>query len=184
MEYMKTQTQNSGFLKFFPVFIFLMLAGFLFSCSNDNQEQDNTDKDLYEMAKQTAGFQWYKNSDGLEAGTDSLGSQHGLPYFRARFNTEAATQLDGNGRVKEGATFPEGSLIVKELFDDTQTFAVYAVRLKMAGHKDADAKGWVWGYLNADGSVREPASNKGNACITCHSQAGSIDYVLLNLVVQ
>ena len=184
MEYMKTQTQNSGFLKFLSALFLLVPAAFLFSCSNDNQEQDSTDKDLYEMAKQSTGFQWYKNSDGLEAGADSLGSQHGLPYFRARLNTEAATQLDENGRVKEGATFPEGSLIVKELFDETQTFAVYAVRLKSAGHKDADVKGWVWGYLNADGSVKEPASNKGNACITCHSQAGSIDYVLLNLVVQ
>ena len=184
MSAMKIQKSISGFVKIVPVLYPVLLAGFLFSCSNDNQETDSTDRDLYEMAKQTTGFHWYRNSDGLEAGTDSLGSQHGFPYFRARFNTEAATQLNESGKVKEGATFPEGSLIVKELYNADESLGVYAVRLKMAGHTDSDPKGWVWGYINADGSVREPASNKGNACITCHSQAGSIDYVLLNLVVE
>ncbi|HEC42721.1 MAG TPA: hypothetical protein ENI20_07840 [Bacteroides sp.] len=68
--------------------------------------------ELYELAKETVGFQWYNNTDSLGQVTE--GSEHGLPYYRTRFD--------------------------------------------------------------------ENAANKGNMCASCHSQEGSIDYVLLNMV--
>ena len=79
-----------------------------------------------------------------------------------------------------GATFPEGSLIVKELYDNSTTLGRYAILYKKSGSSDADAKGWVWGYINADGGVAEAASKKGSSCISCHSQADNIDYMLMN----
>ena len=35
-------------------------------------------------------------------------------------------------------------------------------------------------YLEEDGKVILPASDKGSSCISCHSQAGNIDYMLMN----
>jgi hypothetical protein len=79
-----------------------------------------------------------------------------------------------------GSTFPEGSLIVKELNDNSTTLGRYAILYKKSGSADADAKGWVWGYINADGGVAETASKKGSSCTSCHSQADNIDYMLMN----
>lgn len=146
------------------------------SCKKE--KKDDIDKQLYEMAKETNGFSWYKNSDTLL--NKSSGTGHSQPFLRTRYNSTAATKLDTNGKVMSGISFPEGSLIVKELFDNSSTIGRYAILYKQSGNKNADSKGWVWGYVNADGSVASPSSNKGGSCINCHSQAGNIDYMLMN----
>jgi hypothetical protein len=51
---------------------------------------------------------------------------------------------------------------------------------KKSSSNFADEKGWIWGYVNSDGSVAEAASKKGASCISCHSQNGQIDYQLMN----
>ena len=137
------------------------------------------DKELLDMAQETSGFIWYKNSDALL--NKSSGSGHSQPFLRTRYNTVAASMLDSTGKIISGSVFPEGSLIVKELFENSTTLDRYAVLYKKASDPNADAKGWVWGYINADGTVAEPASNKGKGCISCHSQNGNIDYMLMNV---
>ena len=76
--------------------------------------------------------------------------------------------------------FKEESVIVKELFDSDNNLARYAVLFKDTDNEFADAQGWVWGYINSDGTVAETAENRGKACIGCHQQTGSIDYSLMN----
>lgn len=147
------------------------------SCTKD-KEATGTDNELYEMAKATSGFTWFKNSSSLL--DKSSGSGHPQPFLRTRYNSVAATKLDSIGKIMTGATFPEGSLIVKELHDNSTTLGRYAILYKKSGSADADAKGWVWGYINADGSVAEASSKKGSSCISCHSQADNIDYMLMN----
>lgn len=147
------------------------------SCTNDKQAE-GTDKLLYDMAKESAGFTWYKNSDMLLNTTS--GSGHSFPYLRTRYNQVAATKLNDVGQISAGSTFPEGSLIVKEFHDDSRKLARYAVLYKEAGNADADSKGWVWGYINADGTVAQEASKKGSGCSDCHNQSGNIDYMLMN----
>lgn len=151
--------------------------GFLSSCKKDKTE--DADKELYEMSKTTTGFTWYKNSDILL--DKSPGSGHPQPYLRTRYNQIAATKLSTAGTVMPDALFPDGSLIVKELFENSTTLSRYAILYKKSDHEFADAKGWVWGYVNSDGSVAEPASRKGSSCISCHSQSGNIDYMLMNI---
>ncbi len=160
-----------------PLLLFLLTISVVSSCKKSD-EPAGTDKELYDMAKETQGFTWYKYTSAYLP--KSSGSGHNQPLLRTRFNKEAATKLDSLGKVMSGASFPEGSLIVKELNDDPSTLVRYAILYKKTGHTDADANGWVWGYINADGTVSEPASNKGKACIGCHSQADNIDYVLMN----
>ena len=147
------------------------------SCKKE-KEATGTDKELYEMAKTTSGFTWFKNSSSLL--NKSSGSGHSQPFLRTRYNSVAAIKLDSNGKIMMGATFPEGSFIVKELYDNSTTLGRYAILYKKSGSVDADANGWVWGYINADGDVAEAASKKGSSCISCHSQADNIDYMLMN----
>lgn len=147
------------------------------SCKKD-EATTGTDQELYEMALSTSGFTWFGNSDALL--DKSSGSGHSQPFLRTRYNIIAAASLDTAGRIIPGTVFAEGSFIVKELYDNPSTLARYAILYRNSGSADADAKGWVWGYVNSDGSVAEPASAKGSACMSCHSQADNIDYMLMN----
>lgn len=168
------------------IFLFMAVCSVailhLTSCSKDPSQTTGIDKELYEMAKISTGSVWFKNSSALLK--KSSGSAHPQPFLRTRYNSIAAAKLDLAGKIMVGTTFPEGSLIVKELYDNTTTLGRYAVLYKKSGSAEADSKGWVWGYINADGSVAEPASNKGSGCISCHSQADNIDYMLMNKYFQ
>jgi hypothetical protein len=156
---------------------FLAVAGMMPSCKKD-EEVTGTDKELYELATKTSGFVWYKNTSVLL--NQSSGSGHPQPLLRTRYNAQAATQLDSLGKIKSDAIFPEGSLIVKELHENGSTLGRYAILYKKSSHSDADANGWVWGYINADGGVAEAASKKVASCSGCHSQTDNIDYMLMN----
>ena len=149
------------------------------ACSKDDDEGTvGTDTMLLEMAKQSSGFVWFGNSDTLLP--KSSGTGHSEPLLRTRYNDVAAAMLDADGRILPGATFPEGSLVVKELYEDASTLGRYAILFKQPSHPDADADGWVWGYILANGSVALPASSKGSGCRGCHGQAEHIDFNLMN----
>lgn len=155
----------------------VFIAGTLVSCKHDPITTD-IDWELYEMALQTDGYTWFKNTNAALA--KSSGSGHSEPYLRTRFNNIASTKLDSNGRVMNGTTFPNGSVIVKELLNGDQSIARYAILFKDPTNEYADANGWVWGYVFPGGKVAASATERGGACIGCHSQSGNIDYVLMN----
>lgn len=160
--------------------VILISFGFLFvsnGCKNEKQAE-GTDKLLYDMARETAGFTWYKKSDALLNTTS--GSGHSFPFLRTRYNQVAAARLDVNGKITAGSVFPEGSMIVKEFHDSAEKLARYAILYKEAANSDADSKGWVWGYINVDGTVAQSAAEKGSSCNSCHNQSGNIDYMLMN----
>jgi hypothetical protein len=135
----------------------LLIICIINSCKK-NIGANGTDKDLFNMAKETGGFTWFKNSSLLL--NKSFGTGHRQTFIRTRYNAVAATKLDSSGKITTGALFPEGSFIVKELFDNATTLGRYAILYKKTGSDDADAKGWVWGYIDADGTVAEKASKK------------------------
>ena len=160
---------------FFIVAIIFSIS--IASCKKD-KDAEGIDKELYDMAKNTSGFTWYKFSDDLL--NKSAGSGHDYPYLRTRFNAVAAQMLDSTGKIQEGISFPEGSLIVKELYSDASSLSRYAILYKKS-HPSADANGWLWGYVNSDETVAITAEDKGKQCIGCHNQAGNIDYMLMNV---
>lgn len=161
-----------------PLVVMFVAAGIaIAACKKDDPPAKGIDQGLFDMAKQTAGFIWYKNSETLL--NKSQGSGHNYSLLRTRYNTTAATMLGTDGKIKAGAVFPEGSLVVKELTNGN-TAERYAILLKRAGHEAADERGWVWGYINMDGTVAEPASEKGGECKGCHGQQDNIDYMLMN----
>lgn len=166
----------------YKLIIFSFLPYIILISSCKKEEAKGIDKELFDLAKDNAGHVWYKNSDVLLP--QSSGTGHSQDYLRTRYNSIAATKLGADFKIQNGANFPEGSLIVKELWSDLTTFYRYAVLYKKPSYPDADAKGWVWGYINADGTVAKAASDKGDGCISCHSQSDNIDYMLMNKYFQ
>jgi hypothetical protein len=160
------------------IFALFTLIIWVFIINSCKKEEKELDQELFELAKETSGFVWYKNSSSLLS--KSSGSGHPQTSLRTRYNAIAASKLDANGKIITGASFPEGSLIVKELYESASSLTRYAILYKKSDSPFADAKGWVWGYINADGKVAEVASNKGKACISCHNQSDNIDYMLMN----
>lgn len=164
---------------YFIFSIVIVVISFKLSSCKKDKASINTDKELFEMAKNTSGFVWYKNTSSLLSKSHISG--HSEAFLKTKFNSIAATMLDSLGKVIEGKKFPDGSLIVKELYSDNSTLSTYAILYKKAGHKNADADNWVWGYVRPSEEVREPSSNKGSACRSCHSQNGNIDFSLMNI---
>ena len=160
---------------------FVGLLGILMvveSCKHDPIITDNIDEELYNMAKDTNGFTWFKFSDiGLPK---SSGTGHSEPLLRTRYNDIATMYLDSNGLVIPGTQFPNGSLIVKELLSNSGGILRYAVLYKDSDNINADPNGWVWGYIDTDGTVAVTARDKGQVCIGCHTQSDNIDYGLMN----
>lgn len=164
-------------MKFQRLFMALIMMLTIQACKK-GKEAEGIDAEMLDLAKSSSGFTWYRFSADLL--NKSSGTGHSEALIRTRYNAIAAGSLDSTGRVKEGITFPEGSLIVKELYENANKLNLYAIQLKRSAAAEADASGWVWGYINADGSVREPASKKGQGCRGCHSQGGNIDLTLMN----
>ena len=161
------------------IILFVTISGILaMSACKKEETAEGIDKELYDMAQNTSGFTWYKNSNAFL--DRSSGSGHNFPFLRTRYNSTAANQLDSIGKIKTDASFAEGSFIVKELYNGDNSLARYAMLYKKPNDANADANGWIWGYINADGSVAVTATEKGNQCINCHTQTDNIDYMLMN----
>ena len=155
-----------------------LLVGF--SSCNKAKNLHEDDKEMKDAAISTDGFSWYKNSDDILA--KSEGSGHSYPYLRTRYNSTASSVLTADGKVEDGATFPEGSVIVKEFYlDDMSTLDRYAVMYKKASSENADDAGWLWAYVEADESIAYSSTEKGGSCMGCHNQTGAVDGTLMNL---
>jgi hypothetical protein len=158
----------------------ILVSGLIVLLNSCKREKATSgiDKELYDLAKSTSGFVWYKNSGALL--DKSSGSGHPQPKLRTRYNSIAASQLGPDGKILPNTIFPNGSLIVKELTKSSGEIDRYAILYKQPDNEYADNNGWVWGYINSNGNVAESAENLGSACISCHSQSDNIDYMLMN----
>lgn len=137
-----------------------------------------TETTLIAAAKSAQGYVWYKKSDALLA--KSSFSPRAETLLRARYNSVAANQLDANGKVKSGAVFGEGSIIVKELFSNQTTLSRTLVMWRQKDDVNMDEFGWGWATLSSTGTLT--ISPKGAACKGCHSTTTPhIDYTLMNL---
>ena len=133
-----------------------------------------TDAQVSGLARAATGWTYYKNRpDTL---LRSTASGHAEARLRTRFNALAATMLDAGGKVRAGASFPDSSLIVKELIIGT-TLSRYAVMMKMRSSTNAGG-GWLWAYYAPDGSTQISITARGGSCVACHGSG--IDLVRMN----
>ena len=128
-----------------------------------------TDEQLLEEAAQT-NLSYYQNGNLLDAAS---GSPHGS--FKLRFNATAKNVLEKDGELPAGKQFPEGSLIVKDIYKGGK-LTLYAI-MKKTLSDDNTGNGWLWNEIEPNGTVVFSVGKRGNGCISCHSQIPNRDLI-------
>lgn len=146
----------------------LSISLFAVSCKKDD-EDEMADKELYNEVS-SASYTFYQGGAILSAAS---ASPHGS--FKLKFNATAAAALDSTGELPAGNSFPNGSLLVKEVYNGT-SLSLYAVMKKSPGDNNAGS-GWVWAEYEPGGSVVFSAGKRGDGCISCHSGTPNRDLV-------
>jgi hypothetical protein len=126
--------------------------------------QPVTDAGLFAHATASTPWTWYKLS------ADTLSPTSDSPHFarlRTRYNSVAATSLDGTGRVTAGTIFSDGALIVKEIYKDG-ALAALAVMAKAPGDPNAGHGAWLWAEYSPGGGVLHSLTQSEETCHACH----------------
>jgi hypothetical protein len=152
------------------VFVLVMFQ----ACEYHNLEPpdpiDATDESLFAEAD-AEGFVYYREGNVIPS--DNNPGPHG--FFKLRFNSKAVTALGPDGKLAENGRFPEGSVIVKELYLNS-TLNILAVMKKAPSDGHAE-EGWIWAEYHLDGRPAISLEEKGARCVFCHIQTPNRDLV-------
>jgi hypothetical protein len=144
---------------------FLPLA--LVSCKKEDNSlrEPLSDQELFALSVHNNTYSWYQNSQEVKASASA--SAH-TAFFRVRFNETAMRALGPDGKLPAGASFPKGSVVVKELFQQVDGPEVLvAVMLKESDDPNS-ADGWLWGEYRSNGAVYVPVASGPAVCASCH----------------
>jgi hypothetical protein len=141
----------------------------LVGCKSDPVSEDSV---IYSEVINTTGHKYFKSGNVLSPASNS---PHG--NFRLRFNPKAQSVFDANGNLPKGVSYPNGSLVVKEIVDGSNKVNLYAIMKKDSTSPYA-VKGWLWSEYGTSGGVDYSISNKGSSCVSCHSQTPNRDYTI------
>ncbi|MDF2438552.1 MAG: hypothetical protein K0Q95_2928 [Bacteroidota bacterium] len=149
----------------FRISISTLITVLLISCRSDKGDVpfQVTNSSLFELVKTTAGSGYYKSGDTLAPAGNS---PHGP--FRLRMNSIAQRVLNSSGELSPGGTFPDSSLIVKEIVNSGPI--QYAV---MYQNKNS----WAWAEFKGNGEVYYSVTSNGASCTPCHSNSVNRDLV-------
>ena len=148
------------------LFSLAILAG---ACQH---EPDGAAVDMQLFREATAdGFTYYVGTPGITSPDGD--SPHGP--FRVRFNAIAQEALDSTGKLPAGGSFPEGAMIVKDVYEGAD-LVLYAI-MKKDPSSPLAGNGWLWAELGTDGAVDFSAGKMGDGCISCHSSGLQRDLV-------
>jgi hypothetical protein len=114
-----------------------------------------------------SGYGLFPGVDEVSTGRIEGAGAH--PRARVTINATAARVLE-NGKLPAGRSFPNGSIIFKEVTGQ----GVYAVMRKHSGGP-VSGSGWAWAEFRTNGSVIYSTSNRGGGCISCHSLQKGIE---------
>ena len=128
-----------------------------------------SDRALFTLVTDTQPFSAYPMFPNLNTGSDGIltASSAHQPLIRVRMNAVAAAALQ-NGRLPSGTTFPDGSVIFKEVLSTSRLPDVFAVMYKDRSNANA-GNGWLWAEYRPSGDVVFSMTNRGSACTSCHS---------------
>jgi len=146
-----------------PFVAFLALTVLIFSC-----KKRKLNSSLYEEAK-ASGLSFYKGKDTLWG--PAGGSPHGP--FKLKFNSTAASALGSDGKLAQGSSFPNGSLILKEAYSGS-SLSLYVIMKKESSKFSTN--GWLWAEIEPDGDTKYSVGEKGASCKSCHSNSTNRDY--------
>jgi hypothetical protein len=129
----------------------------------------SSDAELFTFVTQTQPFRSYRpfpNLDTSADGTLTASSAH-QPVIRVSMNDVASSALQ-NGKLPQGASFRDSSVIFKEVLGTSGLVNVYAVMYKDARNSLA-GNGWLWAELRPTGGTEYSVRNRGSACTGCHA---------------
>ena len=155
----------------------LSLVVFVAACSKEEEKDDSiaVNQAIFEDITVGKNYTFYKGDPSVHPSSPQ--SAHNA-FFRVRFNAIASAALTDGGKLPANGTFPEGSIIVKDLYDSqTGDVVLYAVMKKESTNANSN-KGWLWIEYDAAGKDVYKINSKGNACVNCHS-TNHRDYVRL-----
>ncbi len=141
----------------FSLCILTIISLAVFSC-----KKKKTNEALYEDAT-SGSLSFYKSKDTIW--DPKGGSPHG--NFKLKFNQTAFNALGADGKLPTGQTFPDGSVIVKEVYSGG-SLVLYAIMKKDPKSKFASNK-WVWGEYEPNGKVKFGVDKEGKGCVSCHT---------------
>lgn len=157
----------------------MLVAGLAFAgCDGDDEapaspdavERISTDAELLELVMERepfTTFTLFPNTDSLISGRLE-GSEAHQPLVRVSMNAKALSALVSD-TLPEGASFPDSSIIFKEVRGSSTAF-FYAVMYKDRDNPLA-ANGWLWGEYRVNGLDFPNGSiqRRGANCVACHS---------------
>ncbi|MEK9135855.1 MAG: cytochrome P460 family protein [Bacteroidota bacterium] len=128
-----------------------------------------SDADLFRVVTQEQPFSSYAlfpHVDSVTSGTLNGSNAH-QPLMRVSMNAIAFNALS-DGRLPAGASFPDGSIVFKQIRQGTET-VLYAVMYKERGSPHS-GNGWLWAEFQPDGTPFISVTRKGTNCTGCHSR--------------
>jgi Cytochrome P460 len=115
-----------------------------------------------------SGYALFPDADEFATGRLN-GSEAHNPLVRVSVNARAMGALPG-GRLSTGSSFPDGSVVFKELRSSAAAPTnAYAVMYKDAASPLAGG-GWLWAEFSPNGTPLYSISNRGSACTGCHGR--------------
>ncbi|MFM7022109.1 MAG: cytochrome P460 family protein [Flavobacteriales bacterium] len=140
---------------------------FAAACTKEIIEDPSTVESIFKETNSSKGYTFYKNDSSIVHSSPESGHN---AYFRVRFNAIAAAALTDNGKLPAGKSFPEGSVIVKDLYNTQNGERVlFSVLKKESKNEYSSAKGWIWLEYDQTGKEIYKITNKGDGCESCHS---------------
>ena len=176
---MASNNINTVLTNKFSLFLLAALGLLLMQCRKEQTAPPaETDQLLFAKAKLLTSFTYYKANDSIYKSSPQ--SAH-VAYFRVRFNAIAQAALTDGGKLPMGGSFPTGSLIVKELHQDSlgNSPSGYAIMEKLP-NDTTQAETWVWAEYNLSGTGYT-INKKGAICTGCHSMNDRDKVRLFNL---
>ena len=150
----------------------LGFAGVIAGCSvfGIPTGQDRVEADTLEV--EIADYKTWEQPDWFEEYEPSV---HPLPaYVKYYINKKGWSDLDNP---------PDGSIFVKEQFDEDKSFIGLTVMKKIDGY-DPENKDWYWAIADTDAEITNAGklnSTWTSACISCHKRGdGGGDLLFVN----
>jgi len=152
-----------------PILLLVCSVILLSQCEKDPDPSGIDDDTLFSLV-QNNNFVYYKVSNTLLNGAGD--SPHGS--FKLRFNAKAASVLDASGKLPTGVSFPDSSIVLKEVYSGN-TLQLLIPMMKLPSHNQS-ASGWLWAEYGPSGKVVYALNKAGSGCTGCHGRSTNRDF--------
>ena len=151
------------------IIVVILFKSCVYHDISDPDLVDATDASLFDDANKS-DYTYYQSGNTISPAAES---PHGM--YKLRSNSVALQALDSNGELPENASFPKGSVLVKEVYRNSVLIVLAVIK---KAPTDANAgDGWLWAEYALDGTPYVSISTKGSGCISCHNDTPNRDLV-------